>query len=101
MVERPDHQSPAPLITFRVSARPDDPQVWRLLAERLPDHRAAYLDYEGDVSANRGCVTRLASGSCLILRDDSDEFRAQMLDSPLRVWIGAPLTADGYSFHAE
>ena len=31
-------------------------------ATRLPDHRAAYLDYDGEVSGNRGSVTRLATG---------------------------------------
>ncbi|MBI1903632.1 MAG: hypothetical protein HYS13_21225 [Planctomycetia bacterium] len=31
-------------------------------AERLADHRLAYLDYEGEVSGNRGIVTRFDSG---------------------------------------
>lgn len=31
-------------------------------AEQLPDHRLAYLDYEGPVSGDRGAVTRLDSG---------------------------------------
>jgi hypothetical protein len=33
------------------------------LAEPLADHRAAYLDYEGPVSNNRGDVTRWDEGS--------------------------------------
>lgn len=32
-------------------------------AERLPDHRPAYLDYEGPVSGDRGSVQRLDSGA--------------------------------------
>lgn len=46
--------------------------TWRLLqeprlqsiqpAERLPDHRLAYLDYEGPVSNNRGRVIRRDRG---------------------------------------
>ena len=46
--------------------------TWRLLrpplqreliaAESLPDHRLLYLDYEGPVSGNRGCVRRVAGG---------------------------------------
>jgi hypothetical protein len=32
-------------------------------AEALPDHRIAYLDYEGAVSGNRGTVARWDSGT--------------------------------------
>lgn len=32
-------------------------------AERLPDHRLAYLDYEGPVSNGRGSVRRLDAGT--------------------------------------
>jgi hypothetical protein len=32
-------------------------------AERLPDHRLAYLDYEGPVSGDRGSVRRLDVGT--------------------------------------
>ena len=48
-------------------------RAWRLLAdpdsimnvipaEELPDHRLMYLDYEGPVSGQRGCVTRWDGG---------------------------------------
>lgn len=33
-----------------------------LLAKRLPGHRPLYLDYEGEVSGNRGSVERIAAG---------------------------------------
>ena len=39
--------------------------------ERLPDHRAAYLDYEGPVSNNRGRVSRVESGLCRLRRDET------------------------------
>jgi len=32
-------------------------------ATRLPDHRKHYLDYEGEVSGNRGTVSRLDAGT--------------------------------------
>lgn len=32
-------------------------------ATKLPDHRVAYLDYEGPVSERRGSVTRVAAGT--------------------------------------
>ena len=34
----------------------------RPIARPLPDHRLAYLDYEGPVSNNRGVVQRMAMG---------------------------------------
>lgn len=37
-------------------------------AVRLPDHRRAYLDYEGPISGGRGRVKRVASGVVEILR---------------------------------
>jgi hypothetical protein len=53
------------LTTFRLPAWPP---VAPLPAAALPDHRAAYLDYEGPVSGNRGQVRRVQSGSCTITR---------------------------------
>jgi hypothetical protein len=39
--------------------------------ERLADHRAAYLDYEGAVSGGRGQVIQVAAGTYeLLARDD-------------------------------
>ena len=32
-------------------------------ATRLPDHRKHYLDYEGEISGNRGTVSRLDAGT--------------------------------------
>src|SRR5262245_29210037 len=44
-------------------------------AERLPDHRLAYLEYEGEVAGNRGSVSRIDCGTCELLTDGADEFR--------------------------
>jgi len=33
------------------------------IAERLPDHRVAYLDYEGPISGGRGTVSRWEQGT--------------------------------------
>lgn len=51
-----------PLLAFRVSHRIDHADITRFRAQRLADHRAAYLDYEGPVSGNRGDVERVAAG---------------------------------------
>jgi hypothetical protein len=41
-------------------------------AERLPDHRLAYLDYEGPVSNDRGTVSRLDAGEFVTLHETSN-----------------------------
>ncbi|MFO0937916.1 MAG: hypothetical protein U0798_15550 [Gemmataceae bacterium] len=49
------------LLTWRLPILPSELCV--LAAERLPDHRRAYLDYEGPISGNRGTVVRRAAGT--------------------------------------
>lgn len=46
----------------------DEPQLTfastnEIEVDQLPDHRTAYLDYEGPVSSDRGSVRRLDSGT--------------------------------------
>lgn len=48
------------LRTWAINA-PIVPQA-DLPARALPDHRLVYLDYEGEVSGQRGTVRRIASG---------------------------------------
>lgn len=53
----------APLRSFRSDAAPWEggaAMPWNAVA--TPDHRCAYLEYEGPVSGGRGSVVRLASG---------------------------------------
>jgi hypothetical protein len=50
---------------LRTWALAEPPVVGRVIeAEQLPDHRLAYLDYEGEVSGGRGSVTRWDYGTC-------------------------------------
>lgn len=64
-----------PLVTFRVATRIDEGAA-AFRAERLADHRAAYLDYEGEVSGGRGSVTRVAEGEMEIVADEAARFAA-------------------------
>jgi len=48
------------LWTWRLKRWPD-PSVW-IAAERISDHRTAYLDFEGPVSQDRGTVRRILHG---------------------------------------
>lgn len=52
-------------------------------AQPLPDHRLAYLDYEGTVSGNRGTVTRWDSGTVRWITRTQDQWRGR--------WAGAKL----------
>ncbi len=60
MLEQPGRGD---LVTFRCTRSPHEAGQWD--AERLPDHRRVYLDYEGPISGNRGDVRRVASGEVL------------------------------------
>lgn len=59
-----------PLISFRVSERPDllNESRWVDLDAR-PDHRPDYLKIEGKLEGDRGVVTRLASGSIIMWKE--------------------------------
>ncbi len=54
------------LCTWAIPWPPDTPDD--LPAQKLPDHRRIYLEYEGPISGNRGTVTRWDAGEYLILR---------------------------------
>lgn len=51
-----------------------------LSALRLNDHRKDYLDYEGEISGNRGRVTRMMSGTFRILRNENPNAIAALLE---------------------
>lgn len=66
------------LLTWRVLS---EPQIGvELQIESSPNHRKAYLDYEGPVSGERGCVSQWDFGRLLHLQV-SDEFVAGKLSS--------------------
>lgn len=55
----------------------------RHAATVLPDHRARYLDYQGDLRGNRGRVTQVAAGHYVPLCDDRDHFQATIQETTL------------------
>lgn len=69
--------------TWRLTAPPGDGDAIR--AEPLPDHRLAYLDYEGPVSGGRGAVSRWDAGRFVWLRA-TEECAAVLLEG--RRWSG-------------
>ena len=58
---------------LRTWALADEPQPEKTVAaEALPDHRLAYLDYEGPISGGRGTVVRWDEGTYQTLVDTPD-----------------------------
>ncbi|WP_298867512.1 DNA polymerase ligase N-terminal domain-containing protein [uncultured Gimesia sp.] len=71
------------LKTWRLNAPPaidhaSDESSIDLFAEALPDHRIAYLEYEGPVSGNRGEVSRWDRGTFSLL-EQNDELIVALL----------------------
>jgi len=65
LIDRPDLTIEHRLISFRCARRPDFVGLPGFYAQRLPDHRARYLTYEGVISGDRGVVERVALGEVL------------------------------------
>lgn len=47
-------------------------------AIELPLHRAAYLEYEGPISGNRGSVRRMERGTFRVLLESADRFEIEV-----------------------
>src|SRR5215472_18189906 len=81
------HDHPAPHWDLFLEAGPVL-RSWRLAAplvpgapvaaEPSPDHRLAYLDYEGPVSGGRGTVTRVDTGMFSYQLDEPDCVRIHL-----------------------
>jgi hypothetical protein len=65
-------------------------------ADRLPDHRRAYLEYEGPVSGERGTVRRLDRGECRVLIDSDNRFEAEIAGEMLRGTVTLERIGDGW-----
>jgi hypothetical protein len=63
-------------------------------ARSLPDHRLAYLDYEGPISGDRGVVTRWDQGEHLIERESESELVLELIGERLRGTIRLELVAE-------
>jgi len=53
-------------------------------AERLPDHRLAYLDYEGEVSGERGTVSRVDAGDYECLQESETRLAVRVSGQVIR-----------------
>jgi hypothetical protein len=85
------------LATWQVLGNPAEMQPGdELEATRLPDHRLAYLEYEGSVSRNRGRVERIERGTFQPLGDNppARQFRIEGQQMTGAFELRAPLDGD-------
>lgn len=80
MVEIPER---ALLATWRLSRNPIE-EASPIPAERLPDHRTIYLDFEGDLGAGRGQVSRLDRGEAVVRSAAGDVVRFELRGERLK-----------------
>lgn len=70
------------LLTWRLDRIPGG--TGEIAAKSLPDHRRAYLDYEGPVSGDRGSVVRIDRGDVEFLTSTPDALTVRLEGSRLR-----------------
>ncbi|MBP7936108.1 MAG: hypothetical protein KA354_15815 [Phycisphaerae bacterium] len=96
MLEKGNHLATWRLLTHPsslASAGPTD----QLPAERIADHRLAYLTYEGPVSGGRGEVTREDAGEYEVCHESTDVWRVRLTGNRLNGLFDLPIaTGKGY-----
>jgi len=71
------------LATWHLPCPPGDlPAARDVPVKKLPDHRLAYLDYEGPVSRGRGQVRRVAAGMYETIHVDAHHWLVRLAGSP-------------------
>jgi hypothetical protein len=55
-----------------------------VVAQQLPDHRLAYLEYEGLVSEGRGHVSRLDAGTFQKIRQSTQKWAVELSGTHIR-----------------
>jgi len=62
------------LWTWKFSEWPDGVGEKSHIGQRIADHRPIYLEYEGPISGDRGMVTRVDWGDCIIEQESHDGY---------------------------
>jgi hypothetical protein len=72
-------------------------------AEPTPDHRLAYLDYEGPVSGGRGTVSRVDAGQFTCQSDGSDRLEVRLNGARFVGRLAVERTTGGWAcvFHPD
>ena len=77
------------LRTWRLDRIPSE--AASIPAKMLPDHRSAYLDYEGPVSGDRGEVSRIDCGDYEILAESRTSLEVKLAGGQI---IGTAILSD-------
>lgn len=86
------------LMTFRVASRPDE-AGGAFEGVGLADHRAIYLDFEGEISGGRGRVTRVARGVVAVVESSGARVVIEGGYGGARMrWIGSRVEGDRWVF---
>ncbi len=81
---------------LRTWALAEEPTIGSAItAESLPDHRMAYLEYEGLVSGDRGTVTRWDAGRYELVSETDDFLLVTLSGKRLSGKVRLSATVDG------
>ena len=99
MIERPGDAGEHRLVTFRTTADPLEARDG-FSAVCIADHRAAYLEFEGDIGGGRGRVRRVWSVWAGLARHEASPSIRVTLHGPglRRAVAGMPCRADLWAF---
>jgi hypothetical protein len=61
---------------------------------RLANHRKEYLDYEGEISGNRGCVKRITSGEVIWQQREEQSFQVRLIGPDWERWLCGKMVVD-------
>jgi hypothetical protein len=86
-------ESEGVLRTWRLDADPVNSA--RIAATPLPDHRLAYLDYEGPVSNQRGQVQRIDRGEYETLNESTERLEVLLRGELLQGRVMVSIDSDG------
>ena len=90
------------LVTWRLDRPPTVGDDRPIPATKIPDHRIAYLDYEGPVSGDRGFVRRVTSGEVKVISMSDQYWELEFTGGSLEgQFVLIHRQADTWEFHRQ
>jgi len=89
------------LWTWRLARDPLDLQNYPIPAERIDDHRKAYLTYEGPISGGRGMVRRVEEGTYSCEAEGVDDLSFRLTGPSLNGRFQITVLGDGSTVFAS
>jgi hypothetical protein len=90
----------APLATWRLARNPLSTSG-PIAAERIGDHRRAYLDYEGELSGGRGRVRRIDRGELVVRGAGPVEIHVELAGAALHGRFALRKHPTGWRFERD